>query len=628
MNTAFAQLAGAYQVFPASQSEVDGLDPSRVDRRPMKSLWRLREFIRPYWQRVALSALLLLGMTAINLVFPHIIRQVIDVGLASMELDFIIYAALLLIGLGIVRSFLAYGQRYLTEWVSHNVSFDLRNRLYDHIQHLPFTFHDRSQSGQLISRTIEDVRAVERFTGSGLPELARIALLIIGIVILLFLDKPSLAIIALLPMLPLALITSNFGRRISRFFLSVENALGELSVRLQENVSGVQVVRAFSREPYEVQRFDQINRELFSARLTVINEFAKIMPTSHFLIAFATILILWFGGGMVMRGELTLGELVAFNSYMLLLAEPLHVMGWLVNSAGEASAGVQRTFEVLDKQPGIRNAPDAIKLPALTGEVRFREVSFQYAEEDRFALRDIDLTVEPNQVVALIGATGSGKTSLVNMIPRFYDASDGAVCVDGFDVRQAELTSLRRQIGIVLQTSLLFSTTVSENIAYGQPDAPEDDIVAAAKAAQAHEFILDLPDQYQTIVGERGVTLSGGQRQRVAIARALLMDPRILILDDSTSSVDTHTEYLIQRALERLMQGRTTFVIAQRLSTIRRADLILVMDKGHIAEQGTHEGLIAQDGLYREIYEMQFRDQERYQAEIDALEAQMRDQSS
>jgi ATP-binding cassette subfamily B protein len=313
---------------------------------------------------------------------------------------------------------------------------------------------------------------------------------------------------------------------------------------------------------------------------------------------------------------------------MLLLAEPLHVMGWLVNSAGEASAGVQRTFEVLDKQPGIRNAPDAIKLPALTGEVRFREVSFQYAEEDRFALGDIGLTVAPNQVVALIGATGSGKTSLVNMIPRFYDASDGAVCVDGFDVRQAELTSLRRQIGIVLQTSLLFSTTVSENIAYGQPDAPEDDIVAAAKAAQAHEFILDLPDQYQTIVGERGVTLSGGQRQRVAIARALLMDPRILILDDSTSSVDTHTEYLIQRALERLMQGRTTFVIAQRLSTIRRADLILVMDKGHIAEKGTHEGLIAQDGLYREIYEMQFRDQERYQAEIDALEAQMRDQSS
>jgi ATP-binding cassette subfamily B protein len=594
----------------------------------MRSLWRLREFIRPYWQRVTLSAILLLGMTAIQLVFPHIIRQVIDIGLARLELDFIIFAALILIGLGVVRSVLAYGQRYLTEWVSHNVSYDLRNRLYDHIQHLPFSFHDRSQSGQLISRTIEDVRAIERFTGSGLPELVRIALLIIGIVTLLFLDNPILALIALLPMLPLAVITSSFGRRISRFFLSVENALGELSVRLQENVSGVQVVRAFSREPYEVERFDDINRELFSARLTVINEFAKIMPTSHFLISFATILILWFGGGMVMRGELTLGELVAFNSYMLLLAEPLHVMGWLVNSAGEASAGIQRTVEILDKLPEIRTTPEAIELPKLTGKVEFRELNFQYTGENRYALREIDLTVEPNQIVALIGATGSGKTSLVNMIPRFYDATEGGVFVDDFNVRQAALTSLRRQIGIVLQTSLLFSTTVAENIAYGQPNASEEEIISAAKAAQAHEFILDLPDQYQTVVGERGVTLSGGQRQRVAIARALLMDPRILILDDSTSSVDTHTEYLIQRALERLMQGRTTFVIAQRLSTIRRADLILVMDQGSIIESGTHADLIEQDGLYREIYEMQFRDQERFQAEIDALEAQIGDQSS
>jgi len=594
----------------------------------MRSLWRLREFLRPYWRRIAFATICLIGMTIISLIFPLIIRQVIDIGLANSDLRFIIFAALTIMGLGVLRSILAYAQRYLTEWVSHNISFDLRNRLYDHIQHLPFTFHDRTQSGQLISRTIEDVRAIERFTGSGLAELVRVALLLIGIVTLLYLDNAMLASIALLPMLPLLVITSRFGQRISRYFLSVENALGELSVRLQENVSGVQVVRAFSREPYEAQRFDTINRELFSARLTVINEFAKIMPTSHFLIALATILILWFGGGMVMRGELTLGELVAFNSYMLLLAEPLHIMGWLVNSAGEASAGVQRTFEILDKQPEIRNPPQAVDLPGLSGQVEFRDVSFRYADEDRYALRDINLLVEPNQVVALIGATGSGKTSLVNMIPRFYDATQGSVLVDNFDVRQAKLTSLRRQIGIVLQTSLLFSTTISENIAYGQPDAGEDEIISAAKAAQAHEFIIELPDQYQTVVGERGVTLSGGQRQRAAIARALLLDPRILILDDSTSSVDTHTEYLIQRALERLMEGRTTFVIAQRLSTIRRAALILVMEQGRIVERGTHASLIAQDGLYREIYELQFRDQERFQGEIDALEAQMKDTPS
>lgn len=594
----------------------------------MRSLWRLREFLRPHWRRIAFATLCLIGMTTISLIFPLIIRQVIDIGLANADLRFILSSALAILGLGVLHSILAYAQRYLTEWVSHNISFDLRNRLYDHIQHLPFTFHDRTQSGQLISRTIEDVRAIERFTGSGLAELVRIALLLVGIVTLLYLDNAMLASIALLPMLPLVVITSRFGQRISRFFLTVENALGELSVRLQENVSGVQVVRAFSREPYEAQRFDRINRELFSARLTVINEFAKIMPTSHFLIALATILILWFGGGMVMRGELTLGELVAFNSYMLLLAEPLHIMGWLVNSAGEASAGVQRTFEILDKQPEIRNPPQAVDLPGLSGQVEFRDVSFRYADEDRYALRDINLLVEPNQVVALIGATGSGKTSLVNMIPRFYDATQGSVLVDNFDVRQAKLTSLRRQIGIVLQTSLLFSTTISENIAYGQPDAGEEEIISAAKAAQAHEFIIELPDQYQTVVGERGVTLSGGQRQRAAIARALLLNPRILILDDSTSSVDTHTEYLIQRALERLMEGRTTFVIAQRLSTIRRADLILVMDQGRIVERGTHASLIAQDGLYREIYELQFRDQERFQGEIDALEAQMKDTPS
>lgn len=594
----------------------------------MRSLWRLRKFLRPYWRRVLYAALFLLGMTAISLIFPYIIRQVIDVGLANVDLRFILFAALAILGLGILNAILTYAHRYLTEWVSHNVSFDLRNQLYDHIQHLPFSFHDRTQSGQLISRTIEDVRAIERFTGSGLAELARIALLLIGIITLLFLDNAVLAGIALLPMLPLILITTRFGQRISRFFLSVENALGELSVRLQENVSAVQVVRAFSREPYEMQRFDRINRQLFSARLTVINEFAKIMPTSHFLIALATILILWFGGGMVLNGELTLGELVAFNSYILLLAEPLHMMGWLVNSAGEASAGVQRTAEILDKQPEIRTPSDAIDLPGLSGRVEFKNLSFRYAGEERYALREIDLAIEPNQIVALIGATGSGKTSLVNMIPRFYDASQGSVRVDGFDVRQANLTSLRRQIGIVLQTSLLFSTTISENIAYGRPDAGQAEIVAAAKAAQAHEFIIELPEQYQTVVGERGVTLSGGQRQRIAIARALLLDPRILILDDSTSSVDTHTEYLIQRALERLMEGRTVFVIAQRLSTIRRADLILVMDQGCIAERGTHTSLIAQDGLYREIYEMQFRDQERFQEEIDALEAQMRDQPS
>jgi ATP-binding cassette subfamily B protein len=355
----------------------------------------------------------------------------------------------------------------------------------------------------------------------------------------------------------------------------------------------------------------------------VVSSWGRILPTSTWLVGLGTILILWFGGLMVLQGELTVGELVAFNAYVLLLSEPAQQLTALVNIAGEAIAGVQRTFEILDRQPEIRSQHEAIQLPSLKGEVEFRDVNFHYSGEKIVALQNINLVAKPNQVIALIGATGSGKTSLVSLIPRFYDVTAGAVLVDQRDIREVELESLRRQIGIVLQTSLLFSATVRENVAFGRPDASLDEIIAVAKAAQAHEFIETLPQGYDTIVGERGVTLSGGQRQRVAIARALLMNPRILILDDSTSSVDVATEREIQKALVNLMEGRTTFVIAHRLSTVRRADLILVMEKGRIVERGTHEQLLqpkpGSPGLYSQIYELQLREQERYQEEIQVL---------
>jgi ATP-binding cassette subfamily B protein len=413
--------------------------------------------------------------------------------------------------------------------------------------------------------------------------------------------------------------TTNFGRKISDYFLVVDNSLGELSTRIQENVLGVQVVRAFARETYEIERFNRGNRILYDARISVISEWFKIMPTSHFLVILSTILILWFGGQLVLAGEMTIGEIVAFNSYLLMLAEPARQLTWLVNMAGEAVAGVNRTFEILDLVPEIRTPSDPIYLPQLAGRVELKNVALAYQGEATHALCEINLTVEPNQVIALIGPTGSGKTSLVNLIPRFYDVSQGTVLVDGFDVRQVDLVTLRKQIGIVLQTSLLFSTSILENIAFGHPDADKQEIIEAAKAAQAHEFITSFPAGYDTIVGERGVTLSGGQRQRIAIARALLMDPRILILDDSTSSVDMQTEHLIQKALWRLMEGRTTFVIAHRLSTVRRADLILVMDEGQIVERGTHLDLLEQDGRYREIYDLQLRDQEKFRQEAQAL---------
>jgi ATP-binding cassette subfamily B multidrug efflux pump len=585
----------------------------------MKALLRLRGFIRPYWLQVSLALLALVAMTAISLTIPLIIREVIDEGLVNRDTQLLITAALILVGLGIVNAVLMYWQRFLTERIAAQVGYDLRNRMYDHIQRLSFTYHDHAETGQLISRTIEDVRSIERFTGNGIVDLIHLILLFLGIVVLLFSANPRLAVIALLPMLPLVLMTSNFGKKLSNYFLAVDNSLGELSTRIQENVLGVQVVRAFAREPYEIERFNNVNLVLYKARVSVIGEWSKIMPTSHLLVILSTILILWFGGEMVITGDLSIGEMVAFNSYLLLLAEPARQLTWLVNMAGEAVAGVKRTFEVLDHKPAIQSPIGAVILPTLSGKVTFQDVSLAYLGEKTHALCEIDLEVQPNQVIALIGATGSGKTSLVNLIPRFYDPVHGSVQVDSFDVRTVDLVRLRKQIGIVLQTSLLFSATIRENIAYGRPDAGEDEIIDAAKAAQAHEFILSFPAGYETMVGERGVTLSGGQRQRVAIARALLMDPRILILDDSTSSVDMQTEQLIQKALWQLMEGRTTFVIAHRLSTVQRADLILVMEKGQVIEQGTHHELISQDGLYREICELQLQDREKFIEEVQAL---------
>jgi ATP-binding cassette subfamily B protein len=576
----------------------------------VRSLFRIFEFLRPYAWQVATALFSLLLITAANLVVPEVIRRVIDIGLIGGETSYLLNAALVILGIGVISFGLDFSNRYLSSWIAFRVTYDLRNRLYNHIQHLSFSYHDYTQTGQLISRCIEDVRSVQQFTGSGVVDLIRIILLLVGVIIVLFTENARLAAIALLPMIPLFFTTTRFGGRVGRLFYRVDKAMGDLSSRLQENVSGVQVVRAFAREPYEVQRFNTRNRQLFDARITVIHQWSRVMPTSHFLIAMSTVLILWFGGNMVLQGEMTLGEVVAFNSYLLLMAEPARQLVMLVNTAGEASAGIKRIFEVLEEEPTIQSPPDPINLPPLTGRVDFEKVCFRYGSDKTAALEEINFSVEPNQVVALIGPTGSGKTTLINLIPRFYDVTEGCVRVDGIDVRDVKLSSLRRQIGIVLQTSLLFSDTIRANIAYGRPDAGMDMIVAAAKAAQAHDFIMDMKDGYDTEIGERGVTLSGGQRQRVAIARALLLDPRILILDDSTSSVDTQTERLIQKALDRVMEGRTTFIIAQRLSSVRRADMILVLKDGCIVERGSHEALLAKDGLYREIYELQLRGQE------------------
>lgn len=586
----------------------------------MKNLIRAAKFLRPYTWQVIATLTMLLTLTGLNLLVPRIIQTVIDDGLQVGNTAYLIRSALFLLGLGIGSSVLGLGNRYLSEWIAARVGYDLRNRMYDHIQYLPFTYHDHAQSGQLISRCIEDVRSIEKFAGSSIAEIVRFFLLTIGILFVMLSVNVNLALIALLPMIPLILMTASFGTKIGKLFFAVDAAVGEVSNRLQENVTGVQVVRAFAREQYEVDRFDVANKDVFTKWIRVIDEWAKIMPTSNWLTTLGTILVLYFGGQMVMSGIMTIGTVVAFNAYILMMAEPAQALTGLVNAGGEAAAGAQRVFEVLDTEPVIRSKNDAVVLSALKGEVEFRSVSLKYQDEKTESLSSLDLKVEQNRIVALIGTTGSGKTSLVNLIPRFYDVTEGAVLVDGHDVRDVELTSLRRQIGIVLQTSLLFSDTIRANIAYGRPDATDEEVFAAAKAAQAHEFITGFTHGYETIVGERGVTLSGGQRQRVAIARALLMNPRILILDDSLSSVDTQTEKLIQAALDTLMEGRTTFVIAHRLSTVRRADLILVMDKGQIVERGTHDELLKRGGLYKEIHDLQLTQNDALAEETESVE--------
>jgi ATP-binding cassette subfamily B multidrug efflux pump len=581
----------------------------------MSIIFRLSRALRPYrWRLLGLLASIVL-VTAASLVTPAVIQFVIDNGVRQRNPQIMLNAGLFILGIGLLRALFNFAKRYLSQWLINRTGYDFRNQLYDKIQRLPFSYHDQSQTGQLMSRCTEDVSALTRFVGEGAVDLLNVGLLMIGILVLMFRENALLTLIVLPPMAALSAVTYRLGTVIGPRFLAVDQALGDLSATLQENLTGIQVVKAFAQTGQEKQKFARSNRRLFDARVTIVTTWGTYLPTMSALVMIATSLILYLGGHLVFAGQISLGQLVAFNAYLLLLANPVQQLAFVVDAAGQAAAGGQRIFEILDLPDVIAPRPGARPLPRLQGRVSFESVAFAYRGEVR-ALHDINLEAEPGDVIALIGPTGSGKTSLINLIPRFYDVTAGAVRVDGHDVRDVELQSLRSQIGLVLQSSLLFSTTLRDNIAFGRLDASEEEVFAAARAARAHEFILSFPDGYGTVVGERGVTLSGGQRQRIAIARALLLNPPILIMDDATSSVDTQTEYLIQQALGELMQGRTTFVIAQRLATVRRADLILVLDGGRVVQRGNHAALLAEGGLYREIYELQLKDQEKFQREL------------
>jgi ATP-binding cassette subfamily B protein len=552
---------------------------------------------------------------ALNISIPQILKRAIDQGVASGSARVLWVSAGIILLIAVVRGLFAFAQRYWGEWLSFRLGYDLRNALYDKLQKLPFAFHDRSQTGDLMSRATSDISETERFVGVGLLELLGIVLLIIGVFAAMLAESARLTLIALLPLPVLIAATIRFGRVVEPMFTKIQEQMGQLSTVMQESLTGIRVVKAFAREPYELEKFDRDNDEWFQRRFKVINVWANNWPFFTFLIAASVMILLWFGGQQALDKEITVGSLFAMISYVLLLNNPVQRLGFFVNLAATAVASSARVFEILDTPDELADKPGATVLDELRGDVVFEHVSFAY-REGRATLHDISLHAKPGQIVALMGPTGSGKSTITNLIPRFYDASAGRVLIDGVDVRDVAIQSLRQHIGIVLQDSFLFSSTIAQNIAYGRPDASQDEIEAAARAARAHDFIAGFPEGYETKVGERGVTLSGGQKQRIAIARALLLNPRILILDDSTSSVDTETEHLIQQALDKLMEGRTTFVIAQRLLTLKNADQILVLRDGAVAQRGTHEELLTQPGLYREIYDVQLKDQEEWTAEL------------
>jgi ATP-binding cassette subfamily B multidrug efflux pump len=574
----------------------------------MSSLRRAISYLGPYWLTAVGAVASLILVTAANLVIPQLIRWVIDNGITPRSMSTILWAAAGLVGAAVVRGIFNFTQGYWSEKASQNVAFDVRNHLFDKIQSLSFSYHDRAQTGQLMTRLTSDVEMVRQFTGMGLFQFINAIAMLFGSAALLLLMNWQLALITMVSIPLMLVLIVRFLVAVRPLFQQVQARLGALNTVLQENLAGIRVVKAFVREPFEANRFHVANQEYLKTNLQTVRAFATNFPLIFFIFNLGTLAIVWVGGDMVISTRLSLGELTAFIAYLNFMIFPIMMIGMLSAMIARAAASAHRIFEILDAQSEVTDRPGALPLPAIQGRVAFEDVSFRYIGGERDTLGHVSFNAEPGQTVAILGATGSGKSTIINLIARFYDVTGGRVTVDGHDVRDVTLESLRSQIGIVLQETTLFTGTVRDNIAYGRPDASDQEVLAAAQAAQAHDFILEMPDGYLTRVGERGIGLSGGQRQRIAIARALLVNPRILILDDSTSSVDAETEYQIQQALDQLMLGRTSFVIAQRISTVRHAGLILVLDQGRLAATGTHEQLLLESPLYAEIVYSQLRE--------------------
>jgi ABC-type multidrug transport system fused ATPase/permease subunit len=573
----------------------------------LRIVLRLLAFLRPHRRRMAAAFVLMLATTALTLVAPYLIKVAIDGPIAEGDMAGLTRTSLLIAAATVGLYLTSSGQQYLLSWVGQRVLATLRAQLFRHLQALPLGYHDTHIVGVTISRVINDVAVINELLSQGLITLIGDTLMLAGIIVVMLSMSPRLALLtfSVLPLMLLA--TALFARHAKVAFRQTRARVAAVVGDLAENLSSMRVIQAFSQEDTSHERFDEVNRANRDAYIAAMSLSFVFLPTVEFLGMLATGIVLWFGGRFVLRDELTLGVVVAFLAYVTRFFQPIQELSQLYTTLQAAMAGGERVLDLLDTEPEVMDLPDASAMPRIAGQVELRHVSFSYgrrlsAGADTRVLHDVDLVIEPGQTVALVGPTGAGKTSIANVVARFYDVTDGAVLIDGLDVRQVTQRSLRRQMGLVPQDPFLFSGTIADNIRFGNPNAKEEKIEEAARLANAHEFIAAQPDGYDTEILEGGVNLSIGQRQLICIARAVLADPRILILDEATASVDTVTEMLIQEALQRLLRGRTAIVIAHRLSTVQHADMICVVQAGRIVERGRHEQLLAAGGLYSELY--------------------------